>query len=274
VAANVLKTSGAGPDAVRRGLAHRSGRDVGRQRATTPQTPRAKKVIEYAIEEAKALDHNYIGTEHILLGLLREEEGVAAQVLLNLGLNCERVRRGAGNAGAPSGPSATLRRRRRGRLCSTAFGRELTDAATAAPDRRTEEALHVLGALLPNLEPRPARCRFAARRDGRCCSGGTADRAGNAPEAGPQPSRRQPQPAALLAGTFESTAERLRVLFVEAFGGDAALPFLGDLHLLFEQHSGRGCQPCSAAICSATSRKTAAGRDNIGRVRPPGRGRC
>src|SRR5207244_1093646 len=50
-----------------------------------PQTPRAKKVIEYSIEEARNLNHNYVGTEHLLLGLLREQEGVAAQVLMNLG---------------------------------------------------------------------------------------------------------------------------------------------------------------------------------------------
>src|SRR5262249_57615040 len=49
-----------------------------------PQTPRAKKVIEYAIEEARNLNHNYVGTEHLLLGLLREQEGVAAQGLMNL----------------------------------------------------------------------------------------------------------------------------------------------------------------------------------------------
>src|SRR5262249_50832585 len=57
-----------------------------------PQTPRAKKVIEFAIEEARNLSHNYVGTEHLLLGLLREEEGVAAQVLMNLGLRLETVR--------------------------------------------------------------------------------------------------------------------------------------------------------------------------------------
>src|SRR5262249_31881806 len=57
-----------------------------------PQTPRAKKVIEYAIEEARNLNHNYVGTEHLLLGLLREEEGVAAQVLMNMGLELARVR--------------------------------------------------------------------------------------------------------------------------------------------------------------------------------------
>src|SRR3974377_582282 len=57
-----------------------------------PQPPRAKKVIEYAIEEARNLGHNYVGTEHLLLGLLREKEGVAAQVLMNLGLKLEDVR--------------------------------------------------------------------------------------------------------------------------------------------------------------------------------------
>jgi ATP-dependent Clp protease ATP-binding subunit ClpA len=57
-----------------------------------PRTPRAKKVIEYSIDEAWNFNHNYVGTEHLLLGLLREQEGVAAQVLMNLGLKLEDVR--------------------------------------------------------------------------------------------------------------------------------------------------------------------------------------
>ncbi|MFA6186281.1 MAG: ATP-dependent Clp protease ATP-binding subunit [Phycisphaerae bacterium] len=57
-----------------------------------PHTPRAKKVIECAIEEARSLNHNYIGTEHLLLGLLRETEGVAAQVLMSMGLKLEDIR--------------------------------------------------------------------------------------------------------------------------------------------------------------------------------------
>ena len=75
-----------------------------------PQTPRAKKVIEYAIEEARNLNHNYVGTEHLLLGLLREHDGVAAQVLMNLGLKLEEVREevlnllGAGNENDESSP--------------------------------------------------------------------------------------------------------------------------------------------------------------------------
>ena len=57
-----------------------------------PLTARVKKAIEYSIEEARNLNHNYVGTEHLLLGLLREQEGVAAQVLMNLGLKLEDVR--------------------------------------------------------------------------------------------------------------------------------------------------------------------------------------
>ncbi|HCS55771.1 ATP-dependent Clp protease ATP-binding subunit [Rubinisphaera sp.] len=77
-----------------------------------PQTPRAKKVIEYAMEEARNLNHNYVGTEHLLLGLLREQEGVAAQVLMNLGMKLEDVREevlnllGHGLEGAESGERA------------------------------------------------------------------------------------------------------------------------------------------------------------------------
>src|SRR6187431_3219451 len=57
-----------------------------------PFTPRAKRVLELAIEEARLLGHNYVGTEHLLLGLIREGEGVAAQVLLELGADRKRVR--------------------------------------------------------------------------------------------------------------------------------------------------------------------------------------
>jgi len=94
IAANVLKNLDIDLRKVRHEVEKlvRSGPDtvtMGR----LPQTPRSKKVLEYAMEEARNLNHNYVGTEHILLGLLREQEGVAAQVLLNLGLQLEEVRR-------------------------------------------------------------------------------------------------------------------------------------------------------------------------------------
>lgn len=57
-----------------------------------PQAPRSKKILEYAMAEACKLNHDYVGTEHLLLGLLRDREGLAAQILINLGLKLEVVR--------------------------------------------------------------------------------------------------------------------------------------------------------------------------------------
>ena len=102
-----------------------------------PQTPRAKKVIEFAIEEARNLNHNYVGTEHLLLGLLREQDGVAAQVLMNLGLKLEEVREevlnllGA-NSELEEGPSIPTAEGKKGKSKTPAldsFGRDLTELA-------------------------------------------------------------------------------------------------------------------------------------------------
>ena len=57
-----------------------------------PFTPEAKKVLEFSLEEATSLDHNYIGTEHLLLGLIREQKGIAAEVLGNIGVEIEAAR--------------------------------------------------------------------------------------------------------------------------------------------------------------------------------------
>jgi ATP-dependent Clp protease ATP-binding subunit ClpC len=65
---------------------------TGRQSKRLRQTPRAKKVIEYAMEEARNFNRNYVGTENLLLGLLRAQEGVAAQWLMNQGMKLEDVR--------------------------------------------------------------------------------------------------------------------------------------------------------------------------------------
>src|SRR5579883_1743130 len=101
-----------------------------------PQTPRAKKVIEYAIEEARNLSHNYVGTEHLLLGLLREQEGVAAQVLMNLNLKLEDVREEVLNllghgmdAGSESERGATSKGNKSKTPALDSFGRDLTDLA-------------------------------------------------------------------------------------------------------------------------------------------------
>src|SRR5277367_3214660 len=101
-----------------------------------PQTPRAKKAIEYAIEEARNLNHNYVGTEHLLLGLLREQEGVAAQVLLNLNLKLDEVREEVLNllghgmdAGGESERGATSKGNKSKTPALDSFGRDLTDLA-------------------------------------------------------------------------------------------------------------------------------------------------
>src|SRR6266571_4357476 len=102
-----------------------------------PQTPRAKKVIEYSIEEARNLNHNYVGTEHLLLGLLREQEGVAAQVLMNLGLKLEDVREEVLNllghnmdsGESSSGAERTANKGKSKTPALDSFGRDLTELA-------------------------------------------------------------------------------------------------------------------------------------------------
>ena len=132
-----------------------------------PQTPRTKKVIEYSMEEARNLNHNYVGTEHVLLGLLREQEGVAAQVLMNLGLKLEEVReevlnllghgletgdspeRGGREGGHGDSPSGKGSKSKTPALDS--FGRDLTELArqnkldpVIGREREIERATQVL----------------------------------------------------------------------------------------------------------------------------------
>ena len=96
-----------------------------------PFTPRAKRVLELAIEEARLLGHNYVGTEHLLLGLIREGEGVAAQVLAELSVDRKRVREEVLRL---LGPSATMKARKTKKEKSETqnldqFGRDLTQLA-------------------------------------------------------------------------------------------------------------------------------------------------
>ena len=91
MAAKVLSNLGIGLNKVRAAVEFIIGRGEGTTQTEVGLTPRAKKVIELAVDEARLLGHQYIGTEHILLGLLREGEGVAAGVLESLGVSVERV---------------------------------------------------------------------------------------------------------------------------------------------------------------------------------------
>ena len=135
VAAKALESLGISLDAVRQQVQEIIGEGQQAPSGHIPFTPRAKKVLELSLREALQLGHNYIGTEHILLGLIREGEGVAAQVLNKLGADLNRVRQqviqllsgyqgkepvasGGPAEGQPSG-SAVLDQ----------FGRNLTQAA-------------------------------------------------------------------------------------------------------------------------------------------------
>ncbi len=155
LAAKALESLGVSLDQVRSQVEDMIGVGTATPQGHIPFTPRAKKVLELSLREALQLGHNYIGTEHILLGLLREGEGVAAQVLMKIGLDMQKVRQtvlqlmqgyqgqqGEGKAGseAPSGS-----------LVLDQFGRNLTAlAATAKLDpvigreREIERVMQIL----------------------------------------------------------------------------------------------------------------------------------
>ncbi len=135
VAAKALESLGISLDAVREQVQEIIGQGQNAPSGHIPFTPRAKKVLELSLREALQLGHNYIGTEHILLGLIREGEGVAAQVLVKLGADLNRVRQQViqllsgyqgkepATAGGPAEGSPS------GSLVLDQFGRNLTQAA-------------------------------------------------------------------------------------------------------------------------------------------------
>ena len=92
VAAKALESLGISLEAVRQEVEKMIGRGQQAPSGHVPFTPRAKQVLELSLREAKALGHDHIGTEHILLGLIREGDGVAAQVLVKLGAGLDRTR--------------------------------------------------------------------------------------------------------------------------------------------------------------------------------------
>jgi len=157
VAAKALEALGISLEAVRSQVEEIIGQGQQAPSGHIPFTPRAKKVLELSLREALQLGHNYIGTEHILLGLIREGEGVAAQVLVKLGADLSRVRnqviqllsgyqgKEAATSGAPAeGTPSTS-------LVLDQFGRNLTQAAREGKldpvigrDKEIERVMQVL----------------------------------------------------------------------------------------------------------------------------------
>jgi ATP-dependent Clp protease ATP-binding subunit ClpC len=136
VAAKALESLNISLEAVRQQVEEIIGQGQAAPTGHIPFTPRAKKVLELSLREALQLGHNYIGTEHILLGLIREGEGVAAQVLQKLGADLNRVRQtviqllsgytGGKGEGAPGG---TPGEGQQGSMVLDQFGRNLTQLA-------------------------------------------------------------------------------------------------------------------------------------------------
>jgi ATP-dependent Clp protease ATP-binding subunit ClpC len=163
VAAKALESLGISLEAVRAQVEEIIGHGGQAPSGHIPFTPRAKKVLELSLREALQLGHNYIGTEHILLGLIREGEGVAAQVLVKLGADLSRVRQQviqllsgyAGTAKEGAGQGATTggggESQPSGSLVLDQFGRNLTQLARSKKldpvigrEREIERVMQVL----------------------------------------------------------------------------------------------------------------------------------
>ncbi|MGA1489261.1 MAG: ATP-dependent Clp protease ATP-binding subunit [Planctomycetota bacterium] len=138
VAANVLKNLDIDRDKIRGEIEkHVQPGPPMANAGQLPFTPRAKKVLELSQEEANELGHNYIGTEHLLLGLIREEDGVAAQVMMDLGVKLDEVKSevlellGAdvGSEGESAVPQSSGKQSRSKTPALDSFGRDLTEMA-------------------------------------------------------------------------------------------------------------------------------------------------
>jgi ATP-dependent Clp protease ATP-binding subunit ClpC len=128
VAARILERMGVSLSRVRSEIERQVSRGEGRLGQETQLTPRAKRVIDLAYDEARQLNNNYIGTEHLLLGLIREGEGLAGRVLARLGVDLERARREV-MALQSSDTSAPAPRQRSRTPTLDEFGRDLTELA-------------------------------------------------------------------------------------------------------------------------------------------------
>eukprot|EP00850_Spirogloea_muscicola_P024886 SM001693S02572 [mRNA] locus=s1693:302:1988:+ [translate_table: standard] len=166
IAAKVLKSMGVNLKEARVEVEKIIGRGSGFVAVEIPFTPRAKRVLELSLEEARQLGHNYIGTEHLLLGLLREGEGVAARVLENLGADPSNIRTqvirmvgesteavGAGVGGGSSSNKMPTLEEYGTNLTKLAEELDLCSLAGCAPTISLTISLNVLCFLQGKLDP-------------------------------------------------------------------------------------------------------------------------
>ncbi|HHT73153.1 MAG TPA: ATP-dependent Clp protease ATP-binding subunit [Firmicutes bacterium] len=151
VAARALQTLGISIDDVRAEIERVIGRGEAAPTGPSGFTPRTKRVLELAFDEARQLGHSYIGTEHILLGLIREGEGVAAQVLINLGADLDKVRRQVTELLGGASKQGQRAPRKTKTPTLDQFGRDLTEMAREGKldpvigrDKEIERVIQVL----------------------------------------------------------------------------------------------------------------------------------
>jgi ATP-dependent Clp protease ATP-binding subunit ClpC len=264
IAARVLLSLGVELDSIRSEVEKLIGK--GEQRPVNQgvnYTPRAKKVIELAIEEGQNLGHNYVGTEHLLLGLIREGEGIAAQVLVNLGADLQRARKsvldllGSSDEPLPAETGKTMpstptvdqfgrdltRLAREGKL-DPVIGRELEiERVIQILSRRTKNNPCLIG------EPGVGKTAIAE---------GLAQRIIEAKVPEPLKNKRVVtlELAAVVAGTkyrgeFE---ERLRKLMDELRGAGNVIVFIDELHTLIGAGAAEGAIDASNILKPALAR--------------------
>ncbi len=224
-----------------------------------PFTPKAKKVLELAVEEARLLGHNYIGSEHLLLGLIREDEGIAGKILRNLGANLLGARQLTINLSMKS--YSGTREKRSSTPALDEFGRDLT--VLARENRldpvigREDEIERVLQVLTRRLKNNPViigepGVGKTAIVEGLC----QRIIAGDVPE--PLLSKRiiSLDLGALIAGTkyrgqFE---ERLKIVMKEIAQNDNIVLFIDELHTLIGAGAAEGSIDASSMLKPALSR--------------------
>jgi ATP-dependent Clp protease ATP-binding subunit ClpA len=151
LARRVLESLGLQLEGVRAQVAQVDGRGDEMVSGQVPFTPRAKKVLDLALREALSLSHNYIGTEHILLGLVRENEGVAARILLDFDADAEKIRNEIMrwlSGPPPEQATQTMRLRL-----------SVMDAYVLAVDQR-DEVMHAVGQARDRDEARKSLARL------------------------------------------------------------------------------------------------------------------
>ena len=243
VAAKVLANLGVELNKVRSAVEFIIGRGDRAVLGEIGLTPRAKKVIELAVDEARRLNHHYIGTEHLLLGLVREGEGIAAGVLESLGVNLERVRAETTrilSQSMPQGAGAG----RRALLDAHAHGRPARHGPDAGGARRASSTRSSAARRRSSASSRSCR---AARRTTPCSSASPASARPPSPRAWrtascPATCRRRCQGKRLLTldigslvagtkyrGEFE---ERLKKVIEEIKSSGNCVLFIDELHML------------------------------------------